>query len=101
MNLLAAAELDSTVGGSQGDRRPGYLLNCIGLGQYELLLGGTECHEGGEYGLDGSSINVGGDASWQHQQAKEAPDDAFDKPMSTIAEGSVGSLEESLREAER
>ncbi|KAF4683697.1 hypothetical protein FOZ60_008795 [Perkinsus olseni] len=111
MNLLAAAELDSTgdaaVGGSQGeeanqgDRRPGYLFNCIGLGQYELLLGGTECNEGGEYGLDGSSINVGEDASWQHQQAKEGPEDAFDKPMSTIAERSVGSLEESLRETER
>ncbi|KAF4701549.1 hypothetical protein FOZ62_023075, partial [Perkinsus olseni] len=111
MNLLAAAELDSTgdaaVGGSQGeeanqgDRRPGYLFNCIGLGQYELLLGGTECNEGGEYGLDGSSINVGEDASWQHQPAKEGPENAFDKPMSTIAEGSVGSLEESLRETER
>ncbi|EER13331.1 hypothetical protein Pmar_PMAR007134 [Perkinsus marinus ATCC 50983] len=105
MNLLAAAELDSTGdvreerSGGENRRHRGYWFNCIGLGQYELLLGGAECNEGGEYGLDGSSINIDGDSSWQ--QHEEDEERVSDRPMSTIVEGSVDSLADSLHRVER
>ncbi|KAF4653598.1 hypothetical protein FOL47_010428, partial [Perkinsus chesapeaki] len=81
MNLLAAAECDS-YGNRGGDHRTnrgsrGYFFNCVGLGQYELLLGGTECDEGGEYGCDTTSINVG-EASEESPWMCKGDDDIFE-----------------------